>query len=109
QLRIPGPVPLPPAVARELIRPMINHRGSEAHALHRRVNEGLRRIFGTGEDVAILTTSGTGVMEAAVVNTVEPGDRVLVLVGGKFGERWEEICRAFGAEVEVLRYDYQTG
>src|SRR5690606_22114954 len=73
QLRIPGPVPMPPAVARELSRPMINHRGPDAHALHRRVNEGMRKVFGTREDVAILTTSGTGVMEAAVANTIEAG------------------------------------
>lgn len=109
QLRIPGPVPMPPAVARELSRPMINHRGPEAHALHKRVNEGMRKVFGTAEDVAILTTSGTGVMEAAVANTIEAGDRVLVLVGGRFGERWMYICEAFGAEVEVYSYDFRRG
>lgn len=109
QFRIPGPVPVPPRVMAALAGPAINHRGAEARAGYRRVQEGLRRLFGTGEEVVVLTGSGTAAMEAAVANTVEPDDRVLVLVGGKFGERWAEITQAFGARVEVLSYDLRRG
>lgn len=109
QLRIPGPVPLPPAVMRELMRPAINHRGPEAKAINQRVSERVGRLFGASQPVALLTCSGTGAMEAAVINTVAPGDKVLVLVGGRFGERWGQIASALGAEVTEHRYDFRTG
>lgn len=109
QLRIPGPVPLPPAVMRELMRPAINHRGPEAKAVNQRVAEGVARLFGSSQPAVLLTSSGTGAMEAAVINTVAPGDKVLVLVGGRFGERWAQIASALGADVDELRYDFRIG
>lgn len=109
QLRIPGPTPVPPAVTRAASRPIFNHRGATFHALHEDVIARLKRVFGTSGDVCLLTGSGTASMEAAVANVVDAGDKVLVLVGGVFGDRWAQIARAFGAEVIEWRYDWSEG
>lgn len=109
QLRIPGPTPMPPRVARAAARPMINHRGAEFKRLHAEVTAGLKRVFATSGHVALLTGSGTAAMEAAVANLINPGDKVLVLVGGVFGQRWQNIARAFGANVIEYRYDWSRG
>ncbi|MBO8141684.1 MAG: alanine--glyoxylate aminotransferase family protein [Firmicutes bacterium] len=109
QLRIPGPTPVPPRVMRAAAKPIVNHRGAVFRELYREVTEQLRQIFQTSGDVALITGSGTAAMEAAVANLVSPGEKVLVLCGGKFGERWAEIARAFGARVVEWRYDWRQG
>jgi aspartate aminotransferase-like enzyme len=85
-----------------MAQPMIHHRVPEYEALFVEVRAGLKRLFRTAQDVVPFTSSGTGSMEAAVVNTLSPGDSVLVLRAGKFGERWEEICAAYGVTVIPL-------
>lgn len=106
-LRIPGPTPCPPAVLEALARPMINHRGPEFAALVRRIAPRLKPAFQTESDVLILTTSGTGALEAAVTNTLSPGDHVLSVSIGNFGERFAAIAQAFGAT--VTRLDFEPG
>ena len=99
ELRIPGPTPVPPQALRALSRPLMGHRTEEFSSILMRTTERLKRILGTKADVYTFASSGTGAMEAAVANTVSASDKVIVVVGGKFGERWSELCRAFGAEV----------
>ncbi|MBI4228457.1 MAG: alanine--glyoxylate aminotransferase family protein, partial [Deltaproteobacteria bacterium] len=102
----PGPVPVPEEVLLEMARPIIHHRTAEFEGIFAQVREGLRYIYGTKQEVFILASSGTGAMEAAVSNTLSSGDRVLVINGGKFGERWGKICRAFGLEVEEIMVEW---
>lgn len=109
ELRIPGPTPVPPQVQRAIARNAVNHRGVDFKALFRRVTRRLAGIFGTESDVFLLTASGTGAMEAAVANLVSPGDVVVALVGGAFGERWARINEAFGAEVVRVEYPWSRG
>lgn len=106
ELRIPGPTPLPPRVVRAMSRPMISHRGNEFAALNKALLEKLRPVFGTKNDVLILTGSGTAGLEAAVANLVSPGDEVLVVVTGVFGERLAKICGVYGARVERLDLEW---
>jgi aspartate aminotransferase-like enzyme len=101
-LMAPGPTPVPSNVLLAMAQPMIHHRTPEYDALFSEVRAGLKRLFKTGQDVIPFTSSGTGAMEAAVANTLSAGDRVLVLRAGKFGERWEEICRAYSVIVTPL-------
>src|SRR5216684_15825 len=101
-LMAPGPTPVPSNVLLAMAQPMIHHRTPEYEALFIEVRAGLKRLFQTSQDVVPFTSSGTGAMEAAVVNTLSAGDTVLVLRAGKFGERWEEICRAHGVTVIPL-------
>ncbi len=101
-LMLPGPTPVPERVLSAMSRPMINHRGEEFAGLFREVTAGLQYVFQTEEEPVVLPAAGTGGLEAAVVNTLSPGDRVLALVTGAFGERFAAIARAFGAQVEVL-------
>jgi aspartate aminotransferase-like enzyme len=96
-LRIPGPTPLPPSVREAGGRQMINHRGDEFRALLRRVSEGMKPYFGTRHDVILLTCAGTGALEAAVVNTLSPGDAVLAVTIGAFGDRFASIAEIYGA------------
>lgn len=102
-LRIPGPTPCPEEVLEACAQPMINHRGPEFRALLYRVTDELKSLFVTKNDLFVITTSGTGAMEAAVVNTMSPGDKALVISVGAFGDRFIEIARAYGAEVTELR------
>jgi aspartate aminotransferase-like enzyme len=104
QLRIPGPTPLPPAVREAGSRDMIDHRGPEFAELLRDVTARLKPFFQTVNDVLILTASGTGALEAAIVNMVSPGDRVLAITIGAFGDRFAEIAEAFGAAVTRLTF-----
>ncbi len=98
-LMIPGPTPVPPAVVAAMCAPMIGHRSEDFQALHKNIVAKLQKLFQTRNEIFILTCSGTGGMESAVANTVSPGDKVLTLAGGKFGERWTELARQYGAEV----------
>ena len=101
-LRIPGPTPLPEAVREAGTRQMINHRGPEFQALVGRVSAGMRPAFGTRQDVLILTASGTGGLESAIVSFLSPGDAVLAVSIGNFGERFAKIAGAYGADVTLL-------
>jgi len=102
QLMAPGPTPVPPNVLLAMAQPMIHHRTPEYDALFAEVRGGLKRLFQTTQDVLPFASSGTGAMEGAVANTLSAGDTVLLLRAGKFAERWEEICRAFGVTVVPL-------
>lgn len=101
-LMIPGPTPVPPSVLRAHSRPMMNHRGPEFKALQDEVISGLKQVFQTKNDVFLLTCSGTGAMEAAIVNVCSPGDLVLACSIGVFGDRFAKIASAFGAQVEKM-------
>jgi aspartate aminotransferase-like enzyme len=98
-LLIPGPTPVPPSVLLSGARPMINHRGPEFAQLIEDCTEGLRRVFQTKHDV-FPHRAGTGGLEAAVVNMLSPGDKVLAVSIGVFGDRFATIAEAFGANVE---------
>ncbi|MFQ5787040.1 MAG: pyridoxal-phosphate-dependent aminotransferase family protein [Thermodesulfobacteriota bacterium] len=99
----PGPVPVPEEVLSEMSKPIIHHRTEEFESLFAEIREGLRYIFGTKEEVFVLASSGTGAMDAAVANTLSRGDKVLVINGGKFGERWGKICSAYGLNIEEIK------
>lgn len=99
-LRVPGPTPVPPRIYRAMNRPMINHRGGDFTALFQRLREGIKQIFQTENEVYFVTGSGTAGLEVAVANVVSPGDPVLVLVTGEFGDRFAKICAAYGAQVD---------
>jgi aspartate aminotransferase-like enzyme len=105
-LRIPGPTPVPSDILEAVARPMIDHRGRPFAALIQRVAERLKDFFLTEQEVLILSTSGTGSMEAAVVNTLSPADKVLAVSIGAFGDRFATIAKTFGAEVTVLTYEW---
>jgi len=94
----PGPTPVPPEALLSMALPILHHRTPEYEALFAEVREGLKGLFQTAEEVLLFAASGTGGMEAAVVNILSPGDRALVIRGGKFGERWGEICQAYGID-----------
>src|SRR5438445_208877 len=98
----PGPTPIPNEVALAMSETMIHHRTPQFNKVFEEARQGLKTIFGTNGDVLMLASSGTGAMEAAVANLFSPGDKVLVINGGKFGERWLNIANAFGLDpVEV--------
>jgi aspartate aminotransferase-like enzyme len=101
-LMIPGPTPVPPVILEMLARHPIGHRSTEFSAIVSEATKGLKELGETESDAFILTGSGTMAMEAAISNTISPGDKVLCLVTGVFGERWAKIAQAFGAEVEKL-------
>ncbi len=105
-LRIPGPTPLPPEVLQAQAKPMVDHRGPEFEALLQRVTVNLKILFQTKNDVLVLTGSGTGGMEAAVVNTVSPGDKVLMVNIGNFGDRFGQLLKTFGANTVALNFEW---
>ncbi|MXX53251.1 MAG: alanine--glyoxylate aminotransferase family protein, partial [Dehalococcoidia bacterium] len=98
-LRIPGPIPVPTDILEDMSKPMINHRGPEYKDLLLSTTARLKRVFETEGDVWIITGSGTAAMEAAVVNTLSPGDKVVNATIGVFGNRFTDIAEAFGADV----------
>lgn len=102
RLMTPGPSLVPEETLLELARPMVHHRTPEFKATLQRVLADLRYVFQTNGDVLVMTASGTGAMEAALVNSLAPGETALVLAAGRFGERWAEIAEAFGIRA-VLR------
>ncbi len=103
-IMIPGPTHVPPRVLAAMAKPMIGHRTDEYSQIHLACDRRLQQIFDTENHVLILASSGTGGMEAAVVNTLSPGDKVLAVNCGNFGQRFGEIARRFGAEVDELVY-----
>src|ERR1700739_3867999 len=94
----PGPPPLLPAAQFAMAAADIHHRTPEFRALFQKVLAQLKVFVGTKNDVLLLSSSGTGAMEASVSNLTSPGDRVLVLTAGKFGERWTDLTKAFGCQ-----------
>jgi len=105
-LLAPGPTPVPPEVLLAMARPMIHHRAPEFDPIFQEVREGLKWLFQTVNDVLILASSGTGGMEGAVSNFLSPGDKALVVNGGKFGERWGKLCKTFGAQVTEIKVEW---
>jgi aspartate aminotransferase-like enzyme len=93
-----GPTPLPPAVSQVMAEPMVYHRAPAFIEVYARVLRRLKHVFQTANEVQVFTSSGTGALESAVANLVRPGEPVLVASCGKFGERWFELCEAYGAE-----------
>ena len=105
-LRIPGPTGLPPSVREAGARQMINHRGPEFAAMLGRILGGMKPYFGTTSDVAVITTAGSGGLEAAIVNTLSPGDRVLAVSIGSFGDRFAKIAGIYGADVTKVNAEW---
>ena len=93
---------MPPEVLAAMALPVIHHRTPQFGAVLAEVQQGLRALFGTAEDVLVLSSSGTGAMEGAVTNLLSPGDEVVVVNGGKFGERWTKICQAYGVRAHEV-------
>ena len=108
-LQIPGPTNVPDRILRAIERPTIDHRGPEFGRLGERVLCGLREVFRTRGDVLIFPSSGTGAWEAALVNTLSPGDTVLMSETGHFSTLWTAMARRLGLHVEVLEGDWRTG
>ena len=105
-LLTPGPTPVPPEVLAAISQPIIHHRGPDFKPIYERSLTRLREVFRTDQDVLLFGAAGTGAMESAVANLCSPGERVLVVSAGHFGERWRSIASAYGAEVEALEYEW---
>jgi alanine-glyoxylate transaminase/serine-glyoxylate transaminase/serine-pyruvate transaminase len=108
-LQVPGPTNVPDRVLRAMDMPVIDHRGPEFARLGREVLEGCKALFRTGGPVVIYPSSGTGAWEAAIVNTLSPGDRVLMADNGHFASLWQKTARSFGLEVDSLPGDWRRG
>ena len=106
-LLTPGPTSVPSDVLLELAKPIVHHRTPQFAEIFHSVIEGLKYVFQTKNDVLVFASSGTGAMEASVVNLLSPGDKVLTIKGGKFGERWDEICKAYN--IETFPIDVEWG
>lgn len=106
-LMTPGPTPVPEEIRNEMAKPIIHHRTKEYQAIFKDATEGLKKIFKTSGDIFTFTSSGTGAMEASIVNILSPGDKIIVVRGGKFGERFGDIAKAYG--VEVIPIDIEWG
>ncbi len=105
-LLTPGPTPVPPRVAAKSAEPILHHRTKEFQNVFATVQQGLKYVFRTKNDILMINGSGTGAMEAAVQNTLSPGDEVIVASVGSFGERWVNICEAFGIKVHAIREEW---
>jgi aspartate aminotransferase-like enzyme len=106
RLFTPGPTPILPAAQTAMASFAMHHRTADFRALYTRVLADMKDFIGTQNDVLILASSGTGAMEGSVSNLTSPGDKVLVLTAGKFGERWRDLAKAFGCVIEVLSAPY---
>jgi aspartate aminotransferase-like enzyme len=106
RLFTPGPTPILPAAQTAMASFSLHHRTADFRALFTRVLADMKDFIGTKNDVLVLASSGTGVMEGSVSNLTSPGDKVLVLTAGKFGERWRDLAKAFGCTVEVVSAPY---
>jgi aspartate aminotransferase-like enzyme len=103
----PGPTMLPPEVLLKMAEPIMHHREPEFEKIYAEIREGMKYLFQTKNEVLIFTSSGTGAMEGAVSNLLSQGDKAIVVRGGKFGERWGEICKAYG--IEFIPIDVEWG
>jgi len=108
RLFTPGPTPLSPVVLQAMGKNIPHHRTDEFRAIFKGAREGLQRFFKTTQDVLLLSCSGSGGMEAALVNTLSTGDTMLALVAGNFGERWASIGKAHGMDVQILEAEWGT-
>ena len=102
-LLTPGPTPVPPEVLAAISQPVVHHRGPDFKPVYERTLARLREVFLTERDVLLFAAAGTGAMESAVANLCSPGERVLVVSAGHFGERWRAIAAAYGAQVGDAR------
>lgn len=102
-----GPTDVPERILQAMMRPSISHRSPAYHEVHKRVSQGLKKVFGTSQEVLILTSSGTGAMEAAITNLFSPGDEVVVAVMGVFSKQYADMCETFG--LQVKRINIQAG
>jgi len=105
-LLTPGPTPIPPRVLETMARPIIHHRTPEFQKIIQEVEEDLKYVYQTKNEVLIFAASGTGAMEGSVANLLSPGDRAIVVRGGKFGERFGEICKAYGIEFTAIDVEW---
>jgi len=105
-LLTPGPTPVPPRVAARTAEPIIHHRTAEFGKVFDAIQEGMKYVYRTKNDVLMIMGSGTAAMDSAVSNTCSPGDIVLVGSIGAFGERWVKICEAYGCKTEVIREEW---
>jgi serine---pyruvate transaminase len=103
-LMAPGPTPVPPEVLAAGAQPVIHHRGPDFRELMKRCLARLQEVSRTRNDVLLFTASGSGAFESAIVNLLSPGERVLAVTAGEFGDRWIAMAKAYGADVEELRY-----
>ena len=108
-LQIPGPTNVPDRVLRAIAAPVIDHRGPEFSRLFRDIMPGLRRVFGTEDPVVIFPSSGTGAWEAALVNTLSPGDEVLIAETGHFAALWARLASRLGLRPDVMPGDWRRG
>lgn len=106
QLRVPGPTPCPPEVLKAMAMQMINHRGAEFHEMITQVTEDMKKVYQTKNDLLLLTGSGTGGLESGVVNLFSPGDKLLAVSIGVFGDRWASIAKTFGVDVINLKVEW---
>src|SRR5262245_51875589 len=108
-LQIPGPTNVPDRVLRAIDHPTLDHRGPEFAELGREVLEGMRQVFKTRHPVIIYPASGTGAWEAALVNTLSPGDRVLMYETGQFATLWRRMAGRLGLDVDFIPGDWRRG
>ncbi len=102
----PGPTPVPPEVLAAMAGPMVHHRGAAFRAVYESCLDRLRQVFRTEQEVLLFAASGTGAMESAAANLLDPGDPVLVISAGSFGDRWHQIAKAYGADVDLLEVEW---
>jgi serine---pyruvate transaminase len=102
----PGPTPVPPQVLAAMATPVVHHRSPDYRPIFRSCLDKLTQVFRTAREPLLFTASGTGAMESAVANTTQPGDRIVVVSAGNFGERWVQIAKAFECNVDVVSYEW---
>src|SRR5215207_2530347 len=108
-LQIPGPTPVPDRILRAMDTPVIDHRGPEFQKLAKRALDGIKTIFKTTNPVIIYTATGTGAWEAALVNTLSAGDKVLMVETGQFATLWKNMAQKLGLQPEFIPTDWRTG
>src|SRR3954451_21425841 len=102
----PGPTPVPPQVLAAMAEPIVHHRGADFRKVYERCLTRLQQVFRTEQDVLLFAGSGTGAMESALANLVSPGDPVLVISAGSFGDRWHQLAKAYSADGDLLEYEW---
>ncbi|MGQ9687365.1 MAG: pyridoxal-phosphate-dependent aminotransferase family protein [Desulfobaccales bacterium] len=105
-LMTPGPTPVAPETQLAMAQPILHHRAPAFMEIMAQVRQDLKYLFETEQEVLIFVATGTGAMEGAVANTLSPGDTALVLEGGKFGERWTELCQVYGVKVDLMKIEW---
>jgi aspartate aminotransferase-like enzyme len=105
-LMTPGPTPVPPQVLAAMALPIVHHRSPDFRPTYRQVLDRLKDVYRTQTEVLLYTASGTAGLESVVANLTSPGERVVAVSAGYFGERWADIARAYGCEVEHIAYEW---